>query len=113
MISLDLHVHSCFSFDSLARPEQIIWEAKHKGLNGLAITDHQTIEGALATIKLNPDPDFLVIIGAEYYTQAGDIIGLFLREEITTRDPLELIDEIHRQGGIAVLPHPYHGHTLT
>jgi predicted metal-dependent phosphoesterase TrpH len=110
MISLDLHVHSCFSFDSLTTPAQILYEAKRKGLSGVAVTDHETIQGGLATLRLNQAPDFLVIVGAEYYTEAGDIIGLFLREEIVTRDPLVLIDDIHRQGGIALLPHPYHGH---
>jgi predicted metal-dependent phosphoesterase TrpH len=79
----------------------------------VAITDHETIEGGLATARLNQDPDFLVIVGAEYETGAGDVIGLYLHREITTRDPLMLIEEIHRQGGIAVLPHPYHGHHLT
>ena len=113
MISLDLHLHSCFSFDCLTTPEQILREARYKGLSGVAVTDHETIQGGLATAQLNRDPDFLVIVGAEYYTDAGDIIGLFLHEEIQTRDSSQLIDEIHRQGGIALLPHPYHGHDLT
>jgi len=113
MISLDLHLHSCFSFDCLTTPEQILREARRKGLNGVAVTDHETIQGGLTAERLNRDPDFLVIVGAEYSTDAGDIIGLFLREEIVTRDSSQLIDEIHRQGAIAVLPHPYHGHNLT
>jgi predicted metal-dependent phosphoesterase TrpH len=109
---LDFHIHSCFSFDSLTTPRQILREAVSKGLNGVAVTDHETIEGATVTARLNTNPHFLVIVGAEYYTEVGDIIGLFLHEEIATRSPLRLIGEIHRQGGLVLLPHPAHGHNL-
>ena len=109
---LDLHVHSKHSFDSFLKPKDIICAAKKKGLDGIAITDHNTINGGLEARKLNPDPYFVVIIGAEISTEMGDIIGLFLEKDIESRTGMEVIDEIHRQGGIAVLPHPYKGHKL-
>ena len=112
MITIDFHIHSWFSFDSLTKPHQILREARSKGLNGVAVTDHETIQGGIATALLNKDPNFLVVVGAEYSTEAGDLIGLFLQEEITSRDPLAVIREIHQQDGLALLPHPFHGHRL-
>ncbi len=109
---LDLHIHSKYSFDSLSEPDSIIRVSKRKGLNGIAITDHNTIKGGVEAKKINNDRDFLVIIGSEITTDIGDIIGLFLNEEIKSRDSLEVADEIHRQGGIVLLPHPYKGHRL-
>lgn len=112
MITIDFHIHSCFSFDSLTTPRQILQEARSKGLNGVAVTDHETIQGGLATAQINEDPNFSVVVGAEYSTEVGDIIGLFLREEIASRDPLKLMQEIHQQDGLVLLPHPFHGHRL-
>lgn len=110
---LDLHVHSSYSFDSLVAPRDILRRAKQIGLNGIAITDHDTVQGALTAAELNDDNDFLVIIGAEISTDAGDIIGLFLRNDITCRDGLAVIEEIRKQGGLVILPHPYKGHKLS
>ena len=110
---LDLHIHSKYSFDSILNPEKIIKIAKKRGLNGIAITDHNTINGGLDAKNINKDPDFLVIVGSEINTDAGDIIGLFLNEEITSRNSEDVIDEIKMQDGIVVLPHPYRGHNLS
>lgn len=109
---LDLHIHSKYSFDSIMDPKKIIKVAKKRGLNGVAITDHNTIKGGLEAKKINEDPDFLVIVGSEISTEAGDITGLFLKEEIRSRNSREVIEEIKKQGGIVVLPHPYRGHKL-
>jgi len=106
---LDLHVHTSFSFDSLSSPEKVLRAAKQKGLDGLAVTDHDTIEGALEVRDRNRDHDFVVIVGCEKSTEAGDIIGLFLQKEIRSYKALEVIAEIHEQGGVALLPHPFHG----
>jgi predicted metal-dependent phosphoesterase TrpH len=112
MRSIDFHIHSHFSFDSIVAPQQILREARCKRLDGVAVTDHETIQGGVATAALNQDPNFMVVVGAEYSTEMGDIIGLFLQEEIDTRHPTELIDEIHQQKGLVLLPHPFHGHRL-
>lgn len=103
----DLHVHSKYSKDSMLSPESIISAAKRKGLDGIAITDHDTIRGGLAAQKINEDPDFTVIVGAEIKTECDDVIGLFLNEEIKSISFAEVIDEIWSQGGLAGLPHPY------
>lgn len=108
-MELDLHIHTNYSFDCAMKPKKIVDIAKSRGLSGIAITDHNTIEGALETQKYASD-GFFVIIGEEITTKAGDIVGLFLNEEIITDDPQEAISKIKSQGGIAVLSHPFVQH---
>ncbi len=112
-MELDLHVHSRYSYDSLLRPEKILSRAKEIGLSGVAVTDHGTIQGALRAHRINRDEEFSVIIGCEILTDIGDILGLFLHEEIRSASFAEVIDEIRSQDGIAVLPHPFKGHRLS
>lgn len=106
----DFHIHSKYSFDSISDPKDIIKVAKKRGLDGIAVTDHDTIKGGLETSKLCKGKNFFVIIGEEIHTDMGDIIGLFLNEEIKSRRCLEVIEEIKGQGGVTVLPHPFRGH---
>jgi len=112
-VIFDLHIHSKYSFDSILEPKKIIKIAKERDLCGVAITDHNTIKGGLEAKKINKDKDFLVIVGSEISTEIGDISGLFLNEEIKSRDSMEVIEEIKEQGGLVVLPHPYKGHKLS
>ena len=88
------------------RPEKIVKVARSRGLDGIAITDHGTLLGAFETANYASE-DFLVIIGAELAFKEGEIIGLFLKEEISSNTILSAIDEIHAQSGIVVLPHPF------
>ncbi|MBD3361422.1 PHP domain-containing protein [Candidatus Woesearchaeota archaeon] len=111
MKKYDLHIHSHFSSCSNMRPSKILRIAKKRKLNGIAITDHNTIKGGLEAKKLNKDKNFEVIIGAEIKTKAGEIIGYYLKREIKEREPLKVIKEIHKQGGIAVIAHPF-GHGI-
>ncbi|OEC86679.1 MULTISPECIES: PHP domain-containing protein [Methanobacterium] len=103
----DLHIHSKYSPDSLLKPEKIIKTAKNKGLDGVAITDHNTLKGGIEALKINKDPDFEIITGSEIRTEYGDVLGFFLNEEIEDRIFENVIDEIKSQGGISVLAHPY------
>ena len=102
----DLHIHTNFSKCSRIKPDELLKIAKERGLNGIAVTDHNTIQGGIAAAKLNRDPDFEVIVGAEMKTVDGEILGLYLNEEIKSREMFEIIDEIHQQGGIAIIAHP-------
>jgi predicted metal-dependent phosphoesterase TrpH len=106
-MKFDLHIHSKYSYDSFLSPEKIIRIAKKRGLDGIAVTDHNTLKGGMEALKINGDKDFQVIIGAEMKTEYGDIIGLFLNEEIMTRMFKGVIEEIKSQGGLSVLAHPY------
>ena len=106
MLKYDLHTHSIYSRDGAIKPADAIRIAKKRGLDGIAITDHDTIRGGLEAKKLKPE-GLDVIVGAEIKTDRGDVIGLFLNEEITAREHVEVIEAIHRQGGIAIVPHPF------
>jgi len=110
MCFIDFHIHSKYSFDSLLEPRTIIKVARKKNLLGVAVTDHNTIRGGIETSKINNidnDNNFVVIVGIEVKTNFGDLIGLFLNEEIKSRDFFEVADNIREQGGIDVLPHPF------
>ena len=106
-LKFDLHAHSKYSYDSFMSVEKILEMAKKKGLDGIAVTDHNTMKGGVEALKINEDKDFQVIVGAEIKTEYGDIVGLFLGEEIRARRFEEVIEEIKSQGGLSVLAHPY------
>ncbi|MHB9146287.1 MAG: PHP domain-containing protein [Symbiobacteriia bacterium] len=116
---LDLHSHSLYSGDSRLLPREMVRLARERGLNGIAVTDHETVQGGLEARAANDDPCFLVIPGVEYATEYGHVVGLFLERELdglpVRRHPAEhmrvpfqqVVKAIHAQGGLAVLAHPY------
>jgi predicted metal-dependent phosphoesterase TrpH len=104
----DLHIHSKYSGDSALELITVLKVAKKRGLDGIAVTDHLTIRGGIETRKLNNDPDFCVIVGSEVETNnKEDLIGLFLEEEIESRQTEDVIAEIKAQGGLALWAHPF------
>lgn len=104
-VKADLHVHSVFSPDSLITPKDLFYYAKKRGLNAVAITDHNRVEGAM---KFAKEIDFLIIPGTEVSSQHGHIIALNIRETITKGLSVdETIDRIHEAGGIAIACHPF------
>lgn len=104
--NFDLHIHSYYSKDSILSPKLITKIAKRRGLNAIAVTDHDTIKGGMLA-KAVGEKELMAIIGSEIKTEYGDLIGLFLNENIESRIFGEAIDEIKEQGGIVILPHPY------
>ncbi|MCD1296172.1 metal-dependent phosphoesterase [Methanocella sp. CWC-04] len=106
MRKFDLHMHSKYSRDGILDPETIVKIALKRGLDGLAVTDHDTIRGGLAAKKVAPK-GLEVICGCEVSTDRGDVIGLFLSEEIRSRCHIDVIEEIRSQGGVAIVPHPF------
>ncbi len=106
-MKIDMHIHTCNSSDSSLKPDEIVKIAKMRGLQGVAIADHGTIKGGVETKKANMDEDFLVIVGSEVRTERGEIIGYFLNEEVKSKCPGEVIDEIKAQDGIVCIPHPF------
>jgi predicted metal-dependent phosphoesterase TrpH len=106
------HVHTHCSFDSLLSPKKILAKARELRADALIITDHNTIQGSQEVRALAHAYPPLVILAAEYQSEKGDIIGLFLKEEIRSRSSVEIVQQIRAQGGLVVLPHPYKGHRL-
>lgn len=101
----DLHIHTSRSPDSLLAPAALVKRCVVKGLNCVAVTDHNSIQGALDVRRLAP---FTVIIGEEIKTSQGEVIGLFLQEEIPRGlGPRDTARRVHDQGGLVQLPHPF------
>jgi len=107
LIDVDLHMHTDHSYDCAAPVEVLLAEARQRGLGAIAVTDHNEVSGALeARAKAS---GIKVIVGEEVKTAAqGEVIGLFIEERIPRGMTLEAtIAEIHRQGGIVYVPHPF------
>lgn len=102
----DLHIHSKYSSDGVLDPGKIVRIAMKRELNGIAITDHNTIKGGLEAKKYETE-DFKVIVGSEIMTETGEIIGLFISEEIKSTNVPDVISEIKDQNGIIIIPHPF------
>jgi predicted metal-dependent phosphoesterase TrpH len=104
-LKIDLHVHTGYSSDCRLKIEQLIVAVMKSPLDGIAITDHNEIDGALAVQKAAP---FVVIIGEEIKTAEGEITGLFLNQKITPGlTVLDTIYSIKEQVGLVLIPHPF------
>ncbi len=100
-LKVDLHVHTTNSYDGHTRLEQLPVLIKAKGMDGVAITEHDHF-------VTPPRGDVLLLPGIETTTNAGHVIGIGVSEVIPRRiSPEETIDRIHEQGGVAIVPHPY------
>ncbi len=98
-------MHSHFSPDSEVSPEAMAKRCADVGLDYVAVTDHNTIEGSLAVREIAP---FKVIIGEEVASASGEITGLFLKETISAGlTALQTVERIKDQGGLVSIPHPF------
>jgi predicted metal-dependent phosphoesterase TrpH len=105
LIKADLHVHTTYSKDSLITPKDLIYYAKKNGLNAVAVTDHNYLEGAWEIAK---ETDFLVIPGMEISSAEGHIVALNIKERIPKGlTAVKTVDQIHKAGGVAIACHPY------
>jgi predicted metal-dependent phosphoesterase TrpH/glycosyltransferase involved in cell wall biosynthesis len=108
-IVCDLHMHTSWSHDCSIEPQELIDYAKAIGLGAIAVTDHNVFGGALEAAELARGRDLIVIPGEEIKTDGqGEVIGLFLHEEIPRGMSFgDTIDAIRAQGGLVYLPHPF------
>jgi predicted metal-dependent phosphoesterase TrpH len=104
-IKADLHVHTTYSKDSLITPRDLVYYAKKRGLNAVAVTDHNQLEGAY---KIAEQTDFLIIPGVEISSSDGHIVALNVKELIPRGfSAVETVERIHMAGGVAIACHPY------
>lgn len=104
-LRVDLHSHTWYSHDSLLKPQHFVEACLAKGINCIAVTDHNEVDGAKAVARIAP---FKVIIGEEIRTRDGEISGLFLKERIPPNlSARQTIREIRRQKGLVYIPHPF------
>jgi predicted metal-dependent phosphoesterase TrpH len=106
------HVHTRHSFDSLLAPRTILARARRMQADLLIVTDHDSKRGSDDVATLAEGNPRFVLRAGEYKTEKGDLIGLFLKDEIASRTSNEVVREIHSQGGLVVLPHPFKAHKL-
>jgi predicted metal-dependent phosphoesterase TrpH len=118
-MKIDLHIHSIYS-DGCSTPEQIAARAKAVGMDGFALTDHDENKGWERGRKAADELGIFFVPGKEIMIRQqtrdikpkkyGEILALFLDEDIKTKPELhnveEIIDEIHDKNGLVIIPHP-------
>jgi predicted metal-dependent phosphoesterase TrpH len=109
-MKFDLHVHSNCS-DGRDEVRTILRAAVRRGLAGLSITDHDTLQGSLEALKIIREErlDLILIPGAEVTTAEGHLLVLGV-QKLPPRglSPEETSEMAREQGGITIVPHPYH-----
>ncbi|HEV8250951.1 MAG TPA: glycosyltransferase [Gaiellaceae bacterium] len=108
-ILADLHLHTSWSHDCGIEVADLLDHAEAEGLGAIAVTDHNVFGGALEAAELARGRDLVVIPGEEMKTRdQGEVIGLFLREEIPRGMSFgDTIAAIKSQGGMVYVPHPF------
>ncbi|MBD3254483.1 MAG: PHP domain-containing protein [Candidatus Lokiarchaeota archaeon] len=108
-LKLDLHLHTIYSGDSLITPKEAVSFAKKKGLDGIAITDHNTLKALEIAKKENNSSELMIIPGMEIETNIGEILALFISEEISLKDNrfFSVIEDVKEKNGLVVIPHPF------
>ena len=108
LITVEFHCHTVYSRDSSNRIQQLVQAAGDRGIDKLAITDHNTIAGALRAKEIAPE---LVIVGEEILTREGELLAYFVAEEIPPRlSAHETIQRLKAQGAFIAVPHPFDRH---
>jgi hypothetical protein len=108
-IAADLHLHTSWSHDCSIEVDDLLDHAEAQGLGAIAVTDHNVIGGALEAVEQARGRRLVVIPGEEVKTaEQGEVIGLFLEEEIPRGMSFEdTVAAIRAQGGLVYLPHPF------
>jgi PHP domain-containing protein len=108
-MTIDLHMHTDWSHDCSIPAEELVEHAEAIGLGGIAVTDHNVFGGAVEAQELAQGRELIVIPGEEVKTDGqGEVIGLFLQEEIPRGMTFDdTIAAIREQGGLVYLPHPF------
>jgi hypothetical protein len=108
-IVADLHMHTSWSHDCSIEVDELLDHAEAEGLGAIAVTDHNVLGGALEAAEKARGRRLIVIPGEEVKTaEQGEVIGLFLREEIPRGMSFgDTVAAIRAQGGLVYVPHPF------
>jgi hypothetical protein len=108
-IIADLHLHTNWSHDCSIEVDELLDHAEEQGLGAIAVTDHNVFGGALEAVERARGRKIVVIPGEEVKTAGqGEVIGLFLREEIPRGMSFaDTVAAIRAQGGLVYVPHPF------
>jgi predicted metal-dependent phosphoesterase TrpH len=108
-ILADLHMHTNWSHDCSIGVDELLDHAEAEGLGAIAVTDHNVLGGALEAVERARGRNLVVIPGEEVKTAGqGEVIGLFLKEEIPRGGSFaETVEAIRSQGGLVYVPHPF------
>lgn len=107
IMKYDLHIHTDASPDSNNDPRDVIDTAIDKGLDGIAITDHDSVENVKVAKSYASDKDITLVPGAEITTEKGHLLGLGIEEIPETENVDQILDFIEDRGGVAVASHPF------
>ena len=104
---IDYHVHTAYSPDSTATVDSVLERAVAAGLHAICITDHDTIEGGREAARLAAGR-LTVLVGSEVTLRDGSqILGIDLRDDVVATELDAAVAEIHAQGGLVLMPHPF------
>ena len=113
-MKVDFHVHTEYSPDSVITFPMLVEACREKGIDAVAVMDHDVIEGAFEFARLSREAAARgewaprILVGEEVRTTGGEICGLFLREWVPDHlAPVETMDIIRSQGGLVYVPRPF------
>jgi predicted metal-dependent phosphoesterase TrpH len=103
-LKIDMHVHTYRSNDAHTRPKELAFHAEKQGLDGVAITDHNTVSGLREFMRIS---GLLIVPGVEVTTAQGHVLALNVDHAFRAFQSFaETVDQIHGAGGLAVVAHP-------
>ncbi|RPJ22509.1 MAG: histidinol-phosphatase [Chloroflexi bacterium] len=104
-LRVEFHCHTNASKDSLTPPRELVDTCRHRGIDRVVVTDHNTLAGARAAQALDPQR---VIVGEEIMTTRGEILAAFVSEEIPKGlTPQETLRRLKEQGAFISVSHPF------
>jgi predicted metal-dependent phosphoesterase TrpH len=105
MWMVEFHCHTFHSEDSLVLPEQLLATCLRRGIDRVAVTDHNRLAGARQAAALDPER---VILGEEIMTTRGELLAFFVKEEVPAGlTPEEAIQRLRRQAAFISVSHPF------
>ncbi|MCK4715130.1 MAG: PHP domain-containing protein [Candidatus Aenigmarchaeota archaeon] len=111
-MKFEMHAHTFYSDDAIVSPEDLVKTAKLRGMNGVAVTDHDTTRGWKRALEAGKKHGIGVIKAEEIKVfhegrKIGEVLAFFINEEIKPAEFLEVKDKIKEQGGLLAVAHPF------